>query len=177
MKFYTNIFLSLSPETIKHIIGKKGRNFKYIANHIHSLDCIWFNNSTNAITLYGDVDSLMQVKEEVCSMITQYTLQYSPNEINNIYNKNPPEIVCKSFIIPEVYSNQDVNNLIGIKGFFFKELTRKASVDYIWFDRNAGDIKVYGQQKNIDTCFVLMKNKLELCSDTNEQSIKKRRIE
>lgn len=141
--WYSNIFVSLPKDVMKHIIGKNGSNFTKLSTKL-GLKYIWFNSDTNALTLYGERDKLEAAKAHMYEIIESTVRRYAPDLINNVYNSNPIEDVMTILSLENVIERDQCKHLIGLNGKNFKKITRDSNIYFMWYDDETHSIKVYG---------------------------------
>jgi len=145
--WYTNIFVTLPKDVMKHIIGKNGFNFAKFSKKL-GLKYIWFNSDTNALTLYGESDKLDVAKMHMYELIELTVKQYAPDLITNIYNKNPIEDVMTSISLENMIETTKCKYLIGINGRNFNKITRDSNIYFMWYDNTTHSIQFYGTRHN-----------------------------
>lgn len=141
--WYSNIFVSLPKDVMKHIIGKNGSNFTKLSTKL-GLKYIWFNSDTNALTLYGERDKLEAAKTHMYEVIESTVKRYAPDLLTNVYNSNPIEDVMTILSLHNVIEKEQCKHLIGLNGKNFKKITRDSNIYFMWYDDETHSIKVYG---------------------------------
>lgn len=141
--FYSNIYLNLPRDVIKHIIGKGGTNFQKMQKE-NKLNFIWYNNDVNCFTLYGEESILESAKEAICLKINEFTSRFCPELSDNIYNTNAVDDVCTELNLNDSLNKDQIKYLIGNQGSNFKDITKKTNVFYIWFNDDKKSIMIYG---------------------------------
>lgn len=168
--FYSNIYLNLPRDVIKHIIGKGGTNFQKIQKDT-KVNFIWYNNEVNCFTLYGDEIILANAKEHFCKVINDYTQRFCPDLINNIYNLNGVEDICTELNLDNTLNQDQIRNLIGSQGCNFKEITKKTNVFYIWYNDENKSIKIYGTKYHTLRAMQLIQKNFDNIVKKNDDTV------
>tara|TARA_B100000405_G_scaffold24025_1_gene17658 strand:- start:4511 stop:5104 length:594 start_codon:yes stop_codon:yes gene_type:complete len=164
--FYTNIYLRLPAEVIKHIVGKGGQGFVQMSDKL-DLDYIWYNQNTNAITLYGECTNLEFAKAQMCEHIEAQVLKHMPSLMlqNKIYNTNPMSEELTNISLRNVIDREHVKHLIGAGGNNFKRVTKATNVYFIWYNEEEHQIKIWGTDQS---SMLAVKSLYEIVNSTKE---------
>jgi len=141
--WYSNIFVTLPKDVMKHIIGKNGSNFTKLST-ILGIKYIWFNSETNALTLYGERNKLDVARIRICELLESTVTRHAPDLMKNIYNSNPIEDVMTSLSLENLIETEKCKYLIGRNGKNFNKITRDSNIYFMWYDNVTHSIKIYG---------------------------------
>jgi len=166
--WYTNIFVTLPKDVMKHIIGKNGSNFAKFSKKL-ALQYIWFNSDTNALTLYGEPDKLDVAKMHMYELIESAVKQYAPDLITNMYNNNPIEDVMTNISLENVIEKEKCKYLIGINGKNFNKITRDSNIYFMWYDNTTHSIKLYGTKYHTLKAIEKVYDRVKIIKDFNNE--------
>ena len=165
MTFYTNIYINLPYEVIKHIVGKKGSNFVRMSQKC-KLNYIWYNKDTNTITLYGAQDVLEKAKKYVCKVIEGYVEKFATEFLGNIYNTNTMDESCTEVSLDgHFFTRDDVKHLIGSEGSNLKDITRKSNAYFIWYNSESHAIQIWGTKYHTLNAIKMLQQKIDKVRD------------
>ena len=90
-------------------------------------------------------------------------------------NYNPPSMITflpeGGFVLPKkhviYFKINDVPDiiismLIGKKGFYFNEITKKSNTSYIWYDKEKKHVEIWGPPNNLNNAKLLIENRLNM---------------
>jgi len=163
MTFYTNIFITLPADVVKHVVGKGGANFTKMSQ-ANNLNYMWYNKDTNAITLYGKKEILEQARINICKVIDGYVKKYAPEFTQRTYNLNTIEDICTDVSLEYVFEKESVGHLIGSEGFNFKQLTKNSGTYFIWYNSDLHAVQIYGTKFHTMKAIKLLNKKFEQVS-------------
>lgn len=168
--FYIHVHVNISHELMKHVIGKKGRWFDKISKDT-SVNKIWFNKKRSIVEIWGPTTNLINA---------QYAIQ---SRINFIKNRFQEAITAASddsenMEIMTTWPNDEyhemplfgeevcldpthVKFLIGSDGVFFKFVTRKAGVSFVWYNCSNHSVQIWGQSEDILKAVEMIKDKIK----------------
>lgn len=168
MTFYTNIYINLPFDVIKHIIGKKGSNFVRTSKNC-DLKSMWYNKDTNAITLYGPIEVLPNAAIYVRKVIEGYVEKFAKHFTDNIYNTNTMDESCTELHLGDSFSRNDVMHLIGLEGRNLKDITRKSNVYFIWYNAQINSIQIWGTKYHTLNAITMLQDKIQMIEDKLEK--------
>ena len=157
-KFFINVPILLPPYVIKHIVGKNAQNFKLMSNNFE-IDYMWYNSYRRMITLWGDQTKLIAAYNGVKEVVEENTKKYlrTPYKLTNFVHNID---IYVNISLDGWIDKKNVKHLIGKSGSFFKEVTKKCSISFIWYDDKNHSLQLWGHDEGNKNAVSMINNKL-----------------
>lgn len=177
--FYVHVKVDIPNELMKHVIGTKGKWFKYTANKC-GVSNIWYNQKRNLVEIWGPIENLMTAFYAIQNRIKIIKDRFDiikSEDATNVFTWPTDdyfELSLTELVERNGYSNSDVivKQLIGITGHNFKKITRDSGVSFIWYNHQNDVIQIWGLSEDIKIAVEMLFNKYQkVISKNNSNTI------
>lgn len=171
--FYVHVKVDIPDELMKHVIGVKGKWFKYTCAKCE-VSNIWYNKKRNLVEIWGPINNLMPafyaienrikiIKDRFFITNSDCTLTWPADDYSEFsLAENEAEN-------GEEYTELVIKKLIGTTGHNFKKITRESGVSFIWYNHPQQVVQIWGLTDDIASATVMLVDSLSKIIKTNDQ--------
>jgi hypothetical protein len=159
--FYAHVKVDISNDLMKHVIGVKGKWFKYTCNKC-DVSNIWYNKKRNIVEIWGPINNLMTAFYAIENRIKIIKDRFHIDKSEDVLTWPADDYF--EFPLSDAmeggYDDHIVKRLIGTTGHNFKRITRESGVSFIWYNHHQKVIQIWGLSEDIRTATGMLQSKL-----------------
>jgi hypothetical protein len=163
--------VDISHDLMKHVIGKKGRWFDKISKET-SVNKIWFNKKRSIVEIWGPTKNLLDAHFVVQARISFIKDRFQISVIDEMETGDETKHITKTWPTDEYFELPlfggsicfdplSVKYLIGSEGKFFKYVTRKSGVSFVWYNTLNHSVQIWGQTEDISKAVDMISSKIK----------------